>query len=158
MNRSWWPRTLAISVAVTVALAAFVVVGYILWIIIGASTARLEPQSFPPDDSDDTFGATIYVIDFHGQDGSGTSRDCEPTGSTPTLKVDGVVELVAPSGERIRSNSLVYEHNSEPGCLFWFSFDQVSAGAAEYDLMVNNDQIATVTPKQLYEEPTFEWR
>jgi hypothetical protein len=91
MNRSWWLRTLAISVAVTIALAAFVVVGYILWIIIGASTARLEPQSLPPDDPDDTFGATIYVIDFHGQDGSGTSRDCEPTGSTPTLKVDGVV-------------------------------------------------------------------
>ena len=158
MNRSWWLRTFGISFAVTIAIAAFVFVGYIALIIIGASTARLEPQSFPPDDPRDSFGATIYVIGFHGQDSTGITMGCEPVGPIPTLRVDGVVELVAPSGERIRSSSPVYEHNSEPGCLFWFPFARVSASAAEYDLLINGDRIATVTPKQLYEEPTFEWR
>lgn len=133
-------------------------VGHIALIVSGASTARLEPQSFPPNDPSDSFGATIYVIDFHGQDSSGTPMDCEPIGSTPTLRGDSVVELVAPSGERTRSNGPVYEHDSEPGCLFWFPFAGVSASAAKYDLMINGEEITTVTPKQLYEEPTFEWR
>lgn len=144
--------------AAAIALAAFVVVGYIAWIIIGVSTARLVPQSFPPDDPGDTFGATIYVIDFHGKDSAGSPMGCEQVGSIPTLRVDGVVELVSPSGERIRSRSQFYVHNSEPGCLFGVPFDRVSASAAEYDLMINGDQISTVTPKQLYDSPTFHWR